>query len=165
MRAQSLRHALLFAAPWAVACQATLFFPRVSPGKNTGVGCHFLLQSLTFGGGGGGGNASGAKVFRTRREVQDEAEEVGRASEWTYKPFVKLSGAPQMLFKFYGKHSAICRTQGELLSHSVLRFNFRCLYSSIQEVLRTWCDKEQVLRENQCGAGNEGDCVQHDSKV
>ena len=55
LRAHSLSHVLLFATPRAVARQATLFFPRVSPGKNTGVGCHFLLQSLTFGRGGGGG--------------------------------------------------------------------------------------------------------------
>ena len=30
-----------FVAPWTVACQATLWN---SPGKNTGVGCHSLLQ-------------------------------------------------------------------------------------------------------------------------
>ena len=35
----------LFATPWTVACQATWRIrPWDSPGKNTGVGCHFLLQ-------------------------------------------------------------------------------------------------------------------------
>ena len=33
----------LFATPWAVAHQAPLFM-EFSPGKNTGMGCHFLLQ-------------------------------------------------------------------------------------------------------------------------
>ena len=31
------------ATPWSVACQAPL--PWDSPGKNTGMGCHFLLQN------------------------------------------------------------------------------------------------------------------------
>ena len=30
--------------PWTVACQAPLFMD--SPGKNTGVGCHVLLQGI-----------------------------------------------------------------------------------------------------------------------
>ena len=30
--------------PWTVACQAPLAWD--SPGKNTGVGCHFLLQGI-----------------------------------------------------------------------------------------------------------------------
>ena len=30
--------------PWTVACQASLSWD--SPGKNTGVGCHFLLQGI-----------------------------------------------------------------------------------------------------------------------
>ena len=34
-------------------------------------------------------------------------------------------GRRRCFFKFYGKHSAICRTQGELLNHSVLRFNLQ----------------------------------------
>ena len=34
----------LFATPWSVACQAPLSMD--SPGKNTGVGCHFLLQGI-----------------------------------------------------------------------------------------------------------------------
>ena len=40
----------LFATPWTVAHQAPLSMrlrcPWVSPGKNTGVGCHFLLQGI-----------------------------------------------------------------------------------------------------------------------
>ena len=36
---KSLSHARLFATPWAVAYQA-------SPGRNTGVGYHFLLQGI-----------------------------------------------------------------------------------------------------------------------
>ena len=32
----------LFATPWIVACQDLWNFP----GKNTGVGCHFLLQGI-----------------------------------------------------------------------------------------------------------------------
>ena len=35
---------LLFGTPWTVACQAPL--PMEFPGKNTGVGCHFLLQGI-----------------------------------------------------------------------------------------------------------------------
>ena len=33
----------LFATPWTVARQA---LPGDFPGKNTGVGCHFLLQGI-----------------------------------------------------------------------------------------------------------------------
>ena len=33
----------LLVTPWAVACQACLWN---FPGKNTGVGCHFLLQGI-----------------------------------------------------------------------------------------------------------------------
>ena len=35
-----------FATPWTVVCQARLLRPWDSPGKNTRVGCHFLLQGL-----------------------------------------------------------------------------------------------------------------------
>ena len=41
VHAQSLSCAQLFAAPWTVAHQASLSMNF--PGKNTGVGCHFLL--------------------------------------------------------------------------------------------------------------------------
>ena len=34
----------LFVTPWTIACQAPL--SRDSPGKNTGVGCHALLQGI-----------------------------------------------------------------------------------------------------------------------
>ena len=34
----------LFAAPWTTACQAPL--PWDSPGKNSGVSCHALLQGI-----------------------------------------------------------------------------------------------------------------------
>ena len=34
----------LFAIQWTVACQAPLSLE--SPGKNTGVGCHTLLQGI-----------------------------------------------------------------------------------------------------------------------
>ena len=34
------------ATPWTVACQAPLSMD--SPGKNTGVGCHFLLQTCVL---------------------------------------------------------------------------------------------------------------------
>ena len=37
-------HIWLFATPWNVACQALC--PWNSPGKNTRVGCHFLLQGV-----------------------------------------------------------------------------------------------------------------------
>ena len=42
----SLGHVQLFVTPWTVTCQAPLWD---FPGKNTGMGCHFLLQlcSLT----------------------------------------------------------------------------------------------------------------------
>ena len=36
-------HVQLFATPWTVAHQAPLWD---SPGKNTGVGCHALLQGI-----------------------------------------------------------------------------------------------------------------------
>ena len=32
--------------PWTIACQAPLSILQDSPGKNTGVGCHFLLHIL-----------------------------------------------------------------------------------------------------------------------
>ena len=41
---QSLSRVQLFATPWTVAHQAPLSMNF--PGKNTGVGCHFLLQTL-----------------------------------------------------------------------------------------------------------------------
>ena len=41
---KSLSHARLFVTPWTAARQAT---PSMGfPGKNTGVGCHFLLQGI-----------------------------------------------------------------------------------------------------------------------
>ena len=39
-----LSHVQLFATPWTEACQAPLSVD--SPGKNTGVGCHSLLQGI-----------------------------------------------------------------------------------------------------------------------
>ena len=41
---QLLSHVWLFATPWTVAHQAPLSMD--SPGNNTAVGCHFLLQAL-----------------------------------------------------------------------------------------------------------------------
>ena len=43
-RAQSLSRVRLFVTPWTVAPR--LLCPWGSPGKNTGVGCHFLLQGI-----------------------------------------------------------------------------------------------------------------------
>ena len=37
-------HVWLFETPWTVASR--LLCPWDSPGKNTGVGCHFLLQEI-----------------------------------------------------------------------------------------------------------------------
>ena len=37
----------ILAAPWNVACG--LLCPWNSPGANTGVGCHFLLQTVSIG--------------------------------------------------------------------------------------------------------------------
>ena len=37
-------HVQLFATLWTIACK--LLWPKDSPGKNTGVGCHFLLQKI-----------------------------------------------------------------------------------------------------------------------
>ena len=42
LRSGMLSRVWLFATPWSVACQAPLSVEF--PGKNTGVGCHFLLQ-------------------------------------------------------------------------------------------------------------------------
>ena len=39
-----LSHVWLCVAPWTVACQVPLSMGF--PGKNTGVGCHFLLQEI-----------------------------------------------------------------------------------------------------------------------
>ena len=41
---KSLSHSQLFATPWTVNCR--LLCPWNSPGKNTGVGFHFLLQGI-----------------------------------------------------------------------------------------------------------------------
>ena len=41
---ESLSHVQLFVTPWIVA--ARLLCPRYSSGKNTGVGCHSLLQGI-----------------------------------------------------------------------------------------------------------------------
>ena len=42
---KSLSHVWIFETPWTIAHQAPLC-PWNSPGKNTGVGCHFLLQRI-----------------------------------------------------------------------------------------------------------------------
>ena len=42
MHARSLRCVRLFATPWALQ-PTRLLYPWGSPGKNIGVGCHFLL--------------------------------------------------------------------------------------------------------------------------
>ena len=39
-------HVLLCATPWTAAHQAPPSLGWTSPGKNTGVGCHFLLQCM-----------------------------------------------------------------------------------------------------------------------
>ena len=41
---KSLSNVQLFATPWTVAYR--LLLPWDFPGKNTGVGCHFLLQEI-----------------------------------------------------------------------------------------------------------------------
>ena len=43
---QLLSHVWLLAAPWTVALQAPLSMPWDFPGKNTGVGCHFLFPGI-----------------------------------------------------------------------------------------------------------------------
>ena len=45
VKVKSLSSVQLFATPWIVAYQASIL-PRDSPGKDTGVGCHFLLQGI-----------------------------------------------------------------------------------------------------------------------
>ena len=47
LRACVISHSVVsdpFATLWTVACQAPLFMEF--PGKNTGAGCHFLLQGI-----------------------------------------------------------------------------------------------------------------------
>ena len=44
MHARSFQLCLTLWTLWTVACQAPLSW--ASPGKNTGVGCHFLLQGI-----------------------------------------------------------------------------------------------------------------------
>ena len=47
VKVKSLSRVQLFAIPWTIACQAPPESPPWdSPGKNTGVGCHFLLQGI-----------------------------------------------------------------------------------------------------------------------
>ena len=45
-KSESISHSVVSnsATPWTVSCQA--FCPWNSPGKNTWVGCHFLLQGI-----------------------------------------------------------------------------------------------------------------------
>ena len=45
-RAQWLNPVLLFATPWIDCSPDRLLYPWDLPGKNTGVGCHFLLQGI-----------------------------------------------------------------------------------------------------------------------
>ena len=45
VKVKSLSHVRLFATPWTVQ-PTKLLFPWDSPGKYTGVGCHFLLQGI-----------------------------------------------------------------------------------------------------------------------
>ena len=44
-KCQSLSHVSVFVTPWAVQ-PARLLCPWNSPGKNIGMGCHFLLQGI-----------------------------------------------------------------------------------------------------------------------
>ena len=44
VKVKSLSRVRLFATPWTVACQAPLLWD--SPGKKSGMGCHFLLQGI-----------------------------------------------------------------------------------------------------------------------
>ena len=44
VKVKLLIHVRLFATPWTVACQTPLSMGF--PGKNSGVGCHFLLQGI-----------------------------------------------------------------------------------------------------------------------
>ena len=44
VKVKSFSRVQLFATPWTVVYQA--LHPRDFPGKNTGVGCHFLLQEI-----------------------------------------------------------------------------------------------------------------------
>ena len=44
VKGKSLSHVRLLATPWTAACQAPLC-PWNSPGQNTAMSCHFLLQS------------------------------------------------------------------------------------------------------------------------
>ena len=43
---QLVSYVQLFVTPWTVACQATLSIAWDSPGKNIGVGCHFVFQGI-----------------------------------------------------------------------------------------------------------------------
>ena len=46
VKVKSLSHVPLFATPWTAAYR--LFHPWDFPGKNTGVGCHFLQRTYTM---------------------------------------------------------------------------------------------------------------------
>ena len=47
VKVKVLSQVRLFMTPWAVACQASLSMEWNSPGNNTGVVCHFLLQGTS----------------------------------------------------------------------------------------------------------------------
>ena len=46
VKVKSLSRVWFFATPWSVAHQTPPLLPWHFPGKNTGVGCHFLLQGI-----------------------------------------------------------------------------------------------------------------------
>ena len=82
--AQSLSHVWFFAIPWTVACQA----PWNSPGKNTGVGCHFLFQlgSITTSKT-NGGDGIPAEIFKILKDdvvkmLHSICQQIWKTQQW-----------------------------------------------------------------------------------
>ena len=75
---------LLFATPWTVACQAPLSWD--SPGKNTGVGCHFLLQGIFL------TQESNPGLLHCRRILYSLSHQGRLAKTWKQPKCVSIDG-------------------------------------------------------------------------
>ena len=64
MKVKSLSHVRLFVTPWTVATR--LLRPWDSPGKNIGVGCHFLLPNAGLDEGQAGIKIAGRNINNLR---------------------------------------------------------------------------------------------------
>ena len=87
-RAQSLSHVQLFVTP--APHPATLLCPWDFPGKNTGVGCHFLLQAdMAKLRGDGEKRWKQAKRWKKQKGTRNRAQEGSKKSKARIKRDVK----------------------------------------------------------------------------